>query len=122
MKYRWLYPPNWEALAWVCKEQAGWCCQFCGVAHGTLMRSRRTGLWYPVYLAAAHLDHDPWNPFPRLAALCPSCHGKYDYEDYERKMWLELELVRHHVLMQHYLLNNGYYADLPEQGYEVSAG
>ena len=29
-------------------------------------------------LTTAHLDHDPPNPNARLAALCPSCHMRYD--------------------------------------------
>jgi hypothetical protein len=99
MKYRALYPPNWEQLAWECKERAGWRCEHCGVPHGTLTVSMRTGRVYTLYLAAAHLDHDPWNPSPRLAALCPSCHGRYDWQDYERKCWLELEVYRHWLLL-----------------------
>jgi hypothetical protein len=55
---------------------------------------------YTVYLAAAHLDHDPWNPAPRLAALCPSCHGRYDYSWEQRQRWLELEVLRHHLAIE----------------------
>lgn len=102
MKYRWLYPKNWEELAYACKEAAGWCCQFCGVAHRTPAISR-AGEPYIIYLAAAHLDHDPWNPNPRLAALCPSCHGRYDWEDYQRKCWLELEILRHQIWVNEYV-------------------
>ena len=47
--------------------------------------------------AAAHLDHDPWNPQPRLAALCPSCHARYDFSWQERQRWLELEQLRHRL-------------------------
>lgn len=103
MKYRWLYPHNWDELAWACKERAGWQCEHCGVAHGTPVVSERTGVVYTVYLAAAHLDHDPWNPAPRLAALCPSCHGRYDYSWHERKRGLALEEMRHRLLVQRYL-------------------
>jgi hypothetical protein len=105
MKHRWLYPDNWEELAYACKERAGWCCEHCGVPHGSQAISQRTGVVYIIYLAAAHLDHDPWNPNPRLAALCPSCHGRYDWQDYERKRWLELEIVRHQLWVNTYLLN-----------------
>ena len=103
-KYRWLYPDNWEELAWECKERAGWRCEHCGVAHGTQAVSERTGVVYIVYLGAAHLDHDPWNPHPRLAALCPTCHGRYDYSWQERERWLALEQLRHHVLVQRWLV------------------
>jgi len=102
MKYGFLYPANWYELAFVCKEVAGWCCEHCGIAHGTPAIAR-SGHLYIVYLAAAHLDHDPWNPSPRLAALCPTCHGRYDWEDLERKRWLELEIVRHQILVQKFL-------------------
>jgi hypothetical protein len=100
VKHRWLYPKNWKQLAFACKEAAGWVCEFCGIAHGAETISRRTGNVYTVYLHAAHLDHDPWNPNPRLAALCPSCHGRYDWQDYQRKVWLELEVLRHQVYLQ----------------------
>jgi len=102
MKYPWLYPWNWFQLAFACKERAGWCCEYCGIAHGTPAISR-AGKPYILYLAAAHLDHDPWNPAPRLAALCPTCHGRYDRSDYERKRWLELEVLRHAVWVQKYM-------------------
>ncbi len=101
MKYPWLYPVNWSELAFACKERAGWRCERCGVAQGTAAISR-AGQPYTIYLAAAHLDHDPWNPNPRLMAMCPSCHGRYDWEDYERKQWLELEILRHRLWVQAY--------------------
>jgi hypothetical protein len=103
MKYRSLYPDNWEELARICKELAGWHCEHCGIDHGSWVLSARTGEMYRAWLHAAHLDHDPWNPCPRLAALCPSCHGRYDWHDYERKRWLELEVLRHHLWVQSYL-------------------
>ncbi len=99
MKYRELYPHNWEELARACKERAGWCCELCGIAHGMLAVSERTGVVYVVYLAAAHLDHDPWNLRPRLAALCPKCHGQYDWSWQERRRWLALEELRHCILV-----------------------
>ena len=103
MRYPWLYPDNWDELAWACKERARWRCEFCGIEQGTTVVSKRTGLVYPVYLAAVHLDHDPWNPTPRLAALCPSCHGRYDYSWRERERWIALEEFRHRLLVQHFL-------------------
>ena len=102
MKYRELYPANWEVLARACKDRARWCCEFCGIAHGSTTLSRR-GESYIVYLAAAHLDHDLWNAHPRLAALCPSCHGRYDWQDCERKRRLELEILRHNLWVQAYV-------------------
>ncbi len=95
MRNRELYPDNWEVLAWECKERAGWCCEHCGVAHGSWAVSERTGVVWVVYMVAAHLDHDPWNPNPRLACLCPSCHGRYDNSWQERERRVELEQLRH---------------------------
>ena len=102
MKRR-LYPTNWEDLARACKERAGWRCEHCGVEHGTSAVSERTGVVYTIYLAAAHVDHDPWNPQPRLLALCPSCHARYDYSWHERERWLALEEYRHRLLVDDYL-------------------
>ena len=107
MKYRELYPDNWEELAWACKQQAGWQCEHCGIAEGTPVVSERTGVVYVVHLGAAHLDHDPWNPTPRLAALCPSCHGRYDYSWRQRERWLALERLRH----RYQLYRQGYLSE-----------
>jgi hypothetical protein len=100
VRYRQLYPENWEEIARVRKEQAGWCCECCGIAQGTSVISQRTGVVYKVALAAAHLDHDPWNPEARLAVLCQSCHARYDYSERERERWLALEQLRHRVWLE----------------------
>ena len=102
MKHRWLYPANWEELAWQCKERDGWRCQGCGILHGTEVVSERSGVVYTVYVAAAHVDHDPWNPAPRLITFCPTCHGRYDWSWHERQRWLELEDLRHRVWVETY--------------------
>ena len=42
-----------------------------------------------VYLAAAHLDHDPGNNRPRnLKAFCQRCHMLHDREEHLRRRWL----------------------------------
>ena len=97
-----MYPQNWGQLAWECKERAKWHCEHCGIAHGTLAISRRTGVVYKAYLQAAHLEHDPWNPCPRLAALCPRCHARYDRSLTEWDHWLLLERLRHYCLVKAY--------------------
>ena len=102
MKHRWLYPSNWDELAQACKQRAGWQCEHCGIAQGSQVVSERTGVVYTIYLAAAHLNHDPWNPLPHLAALCPSCHARYDWSWHERQRWLELEDLRHRVWVETY--------------------
>ena len=117
MKYRCLYPANWEELALACKQRASWHCEHCGVAHRTPAISRK-GRSYIIYLAACHLDHDPWNSDPRLASLCPSCHARYDWLDFQRKEWLSLEAYRHQMLVnahlvQFYGLKGGLVMDEP---------
>jgi hypothetical protein len=44
----------------------------------------------PVYLATAHLNHDPTFSGPRwrnLAALCPRCHMIHDAPEHRRRRW-----------------------------------
>jgi len=44
-----------------------------------------------VYLATAHLDHDPANSRPRnLKALCQRCHMLHDQHEHRRQRWLTL--------------------------------
>ena len=107
MKNRHLYPKNWEELAWQCKERDGWRCRHCGIEQGASAVNEQTGVVYTVFLHAAHLDHDPWNPCPRLASLCPSCHGRYDWSYGERRRWLELEDLRHSILSHRYMYGDG---------------
>lgn len=83
------YPPNWEEIALAIKERAGWCCEWCGVAHGT-WRTSRKGKPYQVVMTVAHLGipypdgrpgnrDDKWDVRPEnLACLCQSCHRRYD--------------------------------------------
>ncbi len=83
------YPPNWEEIALTIKERAGWCCEWCGVAHST-WRSSRKGKPYQVVMTVAHLGipypdgrpgnrDDKWDVRPEnLACLCQSCHRRYD--------------------------------------------
>lgn len=94
------YPPNWPQMARHCKEQAGWLCEHCRIEHGAQRIGRRTGNPYRVALAASHLDHDPENPDPRLAALCPSCHGRYDWQARMRQADVDLERLKHHMQLK----------------------
>jgi hypothetical protein len=89
-------------------ERAGGICQTCGRPHGQRVRSLPDGRWYDpkrrtwrdgqghdterpdleqrikvrttrVFLAAAHLDHDPTNNRLRnLRSLCQRCHMIHD--------------------------------------------
>lgn len=72
------YPDNWDELAKTCKDKANWRCEQCGVADGEERVGIKRGRHYNVRLTAAHLDHDPENPSPRLMALCEVCHLRYD--------------------------------------------
>lgn len=71
------YAENYRERAQRCKEDAGWRCQWCAAAHGSIKLNWR-GEPYEVVLTAAHLDHDPENPEARLACLCQACHMNYD--------------------------------------------
>ena len=77
------YAEEFEQAARAVKEAAGWRCESCGVVDGTLATTRhgrRKGRQHIIYLQAAHLDrNDTANPKPRLAALCPTCHGVFDH-------------------------------------------
>jgi len=70
------YPDNWEEMSLTCKARAKWRCEQCGIAEGTWRIGHSRA--YQVRLQAAHLDHDPENPNPRLMAFCQDCHLKYD--------------------------------------------
>ncbi|MCB4806557.1 hypothetical protein QO001_006572 [Methylobacterium brachiatum] len=46
-----------------------------------------------VYLACAHLDHDPGNNAPsNLKALCQRCHILHDREEHQRQRWFTYRL------------------------------
>jgi hypothetical protein len=90
-----------------CKERAGWRCEHCGAAHGSQVINEETGVVSRVVICAAHLDHDPWNLYARLAALCRSCHARYDWSWQERQRWLELEELRHRLWVDQYLYSEG---------------
>lgn len=51
----------------------------------------------PVYLATAHLNHDPTFSGPRwrnLAALCQRCHMIHDAAEHRRRRWWNAFRVR----------------------------
>jgi hypothetical protein len=48
-----------------------------------------------VYLATAHLDHDPANNRPRnLKALCQRCHMLHDQDEHRRQRRLTLRMQK----------------------------
>lgn len=71
------YPPNWDEISLAIRKEAGWCCEFCGVANST--NHPKTGS--RVVLTVAHLDNTPENcERENLRALCQRCHLNYDRE------------------------------------------
>ena len=48
-----------------------------------------------VYLATAHLNHDPSDSTPRnLAALCQRCHMRHDAQEHRYRRWLNYFIGR----------------------------
>ncbi len=93
------YPKNWEYLAWLCKERAGWKCEHCHIRNGAKRKSKRTGKRYTVFLHAAHANHDIDNPSPVLLCLCPTCHARMDYRHRMKEQQISHERLKHHVLL-----------------------
>lgn len=98
MNNRQNYPRNWRYLARECKERAGWRCEECKVRQGT-MRRAWSGRMYPVFLVAAHKNHDPHNPSPALACVCPRCHWKYYRRHGQPAVWV-IERLKHRQLLK----------------------
>lgn len=92
------YPPNWPQLATLCKERADYRCENCGIEQYAIAESRK-GTWYIIYLHAAHVHHDPPNRQPELRCLCISCHARYDYAWRQREKRVELEQLKHRLLL-----------------------
>ena len=94
------YPRNWRELALACKQRAGWKCEVCRVQQGTKRTSQRTGVVYTVFLHAAHTKlHDTCNPDPTLKALCPTCHGRLDWQLRKSEAEEAFEKHKHELLL-----------------------
>ena len=118
---RFFYPIDWPQLSAVIRfDRAKGRCEGCGRPHGKTVRHLGDGRWYDeeragwrngqgrpvkltmvpdqaatttVYIATAHLDHDPGNSSPRnLKALCQRCHMLHDREEHRRQRWLTLRM------------------------------
>jgi hypothetical protein len=79
------------------------------VKHGREVVDEYTGVVSLVVLEAAHLDHDPWNPNPRLAALCRSCHARYDNSWEQRERRVHLEREKHRRLIEQWMYGDEQY-------------
>ncbi len=76
------YPKNWRELTKQLKDACGWCCQWCGVAHGSI-RQGTNGL-YKVILTTAHIGenkHDKMDT-SNLRVLCQKCHLQEDIKEH----------------------------------------
>lgn len=99
------YPPNWKSVSLQIREDAGWCCEWCGVPNGIhiirkepeeyrIITIGETAKVVPyqdwlelpegpgrtrIILTVAHLDRDTTNnERNNLAALCQRCHLNHD--------------------------------------------
>lgn len=81
------YPPDWESvMRREAFEQAGYCCQDCGVQDCTVVVNPGKehplypdGRPYMVHLTLAHRnEYETWNREADTLVLCPSCHGRFD--------------------------------------------
>jgi hypothetical protein len=99
MRNRRQYPKDWKAMARACKDAADWMCQECGVLQGTKRRSPWTLREWPVYLQAAHKNHDPANESPELIAVCPRCHWRFYRKPGQAATWM-IEKIKHQKLIQ----------------------
>ncbi|WP_242140648.1 hypothetical protein [Sphingomonas sp. TREG-RG-20F-R18-01] len=118
-EHRWLYPIDWPELSRLirfCRAKGR--CEHCRRPHGARVFHLGDGRWWDtdhrhwrdgrgrrirvpdrdvaaivrttrVYIACAHLNHDPGDNAPRnLAALCQRCHMMHDAAEHRRRRWL----------------------------------
>ena len=120
---RWYYPIDWRQIShWVRFVRARGCCEVCGRPHGTAVKHLGDGRWWDeaqqawrdgrgrrvpsravtksapvrttrVFLAAAHLDHDPGHCGHRhrnVRAMCQRCHLLHDRPEHRRRIRITL--------------------------------
>ena len=117
-EHRWLYPIDWPELSRLIRfGRAKGKCEHCRRPHGRRVFHLGDGRWWDgdrrqwrdgrgrrvrppepdiaaivritrVYIACAHLNHDPTDNAPRnLAALCQRCHMIHDAAEHRRRRW-----------------------------------
>ena len=117
-EHRWLYPIDWPELSKLIRfGRAKGRCEQCRRPHGQRVFHLGDGRWWDadrrqwrdgrgrrarapgtgvaaivrltrVYIACAHLNHDPTDNAPRnLAALCQRCHMIHDAAEHRRRRW-----------------------------------
>jgi len=97
MRNRKRYGKDWKRRSRAAKEAAGWQCEKCKVKHGE-KRISYSGNEWPVYLQAAHVEHDPENEFAKLACVCPKCHWHFFRRPGQRPAWM-IERMKHRRLI-----------------------
>ena len=84
-----LYPENWDRIALLIKERAGWRCELCHAPHDEphwLTESI-------VVLTVHHINADPTdNRRINLIALCQRCHNRLDQPF--RRPWIPEKVLR----------------------------
>lgn len=124
-EHRWLYPIDWRELSNLVRfTRAKGRCEHCDRPHGTTVLHLGDGRWWDaqrgcwrdgkgrrvrvlgnnlltlirstrVYIACAHLNHDPTRNSPReLAALCQRCHMIHDAAEHRRRRWFNAYKLR----------------------------
>lgn len=88
------YPKDWKRRVQARRKLVGDCCERCGVPYGALRISKKTGLWYVVYLQGCHLLELHGDPGADVMALCQSCHNQYD-APYRAQMRRQQKKIRH---------------------------
>lgn len=116
LEHRWLYPIDWEQVSRRVRfTRAQGRCDHCRRPHGRYVQHLGNGVWWDedraiwrtgrgkpisvrvtpsqphmtrVFLACAHLNHDPTDNRDRnLAALCQRCHMVHDAAEHQRRRW-----------------------------------
>lgn len=100
MRNRKRYPKGWRRRVRELRESVGNRCQKCGIVHGTPRVSPWTGREWPVWLQAAHVNHDPENEDAEIVIVCPYCHWHYYRKPGQRAAWIALERAKHRKLIQ----------------------
>ncbi len=94
------YPPDWEKISRQFRQSRNFTCEDCRVKQGEQRVSRRTGVVYQVTMHAAHENrHEKHNPQAKLRCLCPTCHGRFDYQQKSREERLKIQRLLHARLL-----------------------
>lgn len=71
------YVAAWRFLSWVCRKNAGWKCQQCGIELGKERSDRG-------FLHAHHVRGRQYNRLEDLQALCICCHAEQPGESHKK--------------------------------------